>query len=68
MRWSGEKLAQVAEEQQIVKGISPGTIRRWLRADKIKPWRYQSWQHYTDPQFVEKATPVLDLYAQAQPL
>jgi transposase len=64
-RWSGEKLAQVAVEQQIVEAISPGTIRRWLRADKIKPWRYHSWQHSTDPQFVEKATPVLDLYAQA---
>jgi transposase len=68
MRWSGEKLAQVAVEQQLVKRISPGTIRRWLRADKSKPWRYHSWQHSTDPQFVEKATPVLDLYAQAQPL
>jgi transposase len=65
MRWSGEKLAQVAVEQHLVAGVSPGTIRRWLRADKIKPWRYHSWQHSTDPQFVEKATPVLDLYAQA---
>jgi transposase len=67
-RWSGEKLAQVAVEQQIVEAISPGTVRRWLRADKIKPWRYHSWQHSTDPQFVEKATPVLDLYAQAPAL
>lgn len=67
-RWSGEKLAQVAIEQQIVERIAPGTIRTWLRADKIKPWRYHSWQHSTDPQFVEKATPVLDLYAQAQSL
>jgi hypothetical protein len=64
-RWSGEKLAQVAIEQQMVEGIAPGTIRTWLRADKIKPWRYHSWQHSTDPQFVEKALPVLDLYAQA---
>jgi len=64
-RWSGEKLAQVAVEQGIVGTISPGTIRRWLRADKIKPWRYHSWQHSTDPQFVEKAVPVLDLYAHA---
>ena len=38
-RWSGEKLAQVAVAQGIVGAISPGTIRRWLRADKIKPWR-----------------------------
>jgi len=64
-RWSGEKLAQVAVEQHLVATIAPGTIRRWLRADKIKPWRYHSWQHSTDPQFVEKAGPVLDLYAQA---
>jgi len=64
-RWSGEKLAQVAVEQGIVTAIAPGTIRSWLRADKIKPWRYHSWQHSTDPQFVEKAVPVLDLYAHA---
>jgi transposase len=64
-RWSGEKLAQVAVEQQIVARIAPGTIRTWLRHDKIKPWRYHSWQHSTDPQFVEKAAPVLDLYARA---
>jgi transposase len=67
-RWSGEKLAKVAVEQQIVAAISPGTIRRWLRTDKLKPWRYHSWQHSTDPQFVEKAVPVLDLYAQAPAL
>ena len=67
-RWSGEKLAQVAVEQHLVTAIAPSTIRRWLRADKIKPWRYHSWQHSTDPQFVEKATPVLDLYAQAPAL
>jgi hypothetical protein len=67
-RWSGEKLAAVAVEQPIVVGIAPGTSRRWLRADKIKSWRYHSWQHSTDPQFVEKATPVLDLYTQAPAL
>jgi len=64
-RWSGEKLARVAIEQRIVEGIAPSTIRTWLRHDKIKPWRYHSWQHSTDPQFVEKAVPVLDLYEQA---
>jgi len=67
-RWSGEKLAQVAIEQQIVERIAPSTIRTWLRHDKIKPWRYHSWQHSTDPQFVEKAVPVLDLYARAPAL
>ena len=67
-RWSGEKLAQVAVEQQIVAHIAPGTIRAWLRRDKIKPWRYHSWQHSTDPQFVDKASPVLDLYEHAPAL
>jgi hypothetical protein len=67
-RWSGEKLAQVAVEQGLVATISPRTIRRWLRQDKLQPWRYHSWQHSTDPQFVEKAAPVLDLYAQAPAL
>ena len=60
-RWSGEKLAQVAVEKGIVPAISASTIRRWLRQDKIKPWRYHSWQKPADPQFVEKASPVLDL-------
>ena len=68
MRWSGEKLAAVAIEQQIVERISPGAVRTWLREDKIKPWRYHSWQHSRDPQFVEKAAPVLDLYEHAQEL
>jgi DDE superfamily endonuclease len=61
-------LARVAIEQQIVNTIAPSTIRTWLRHDKIKPWRYHSWQHSTDPQFVEKAVPVLDLYEQASGL
>jgi DDE superfamily endonuclease/homeodomain-containing protein len=68
LRWSGETLAQGAVEQQIMEHISPGTIRTWLRADKIKPWRYHSWQHSTDPHLVDKATPVLDLYEHAQAL
>ena len=67
-RWSGEKLAQVAVEQQMVAHISPGTLRTWLRQDKIKPWRYHSWQRSTDPQCVDKAAPVLDLYQHAQEL
>jgi hypothetical protein len=64
-RWSAEKLAEVAVDKEIVPSISPTTIRRWLREDKIKPWRYHSWQKSTDPQFVQKATPVLDLYEHA---
>jgi len=65
-RWSGDKLAQVAIEEKRVQSISPSTVRRWRRQEKIKPWRYHSWQKSTDPDFVAKAAPVLDLYETAQ--
>jgi transposase len=64
-RWIGEKLAQVAVEQNLVDSISPTTVRRLLRQEKIKPWRYHSWQKSTDPDFVVKAAPVLELYESA---
>jgi transposase len=65
-RWNGEKLAAAAVEQKIADKISSATVRTWLREDKIKPWRYHSWQKSTDPDFVAKAGPVLDLYESAQ--
>jgi hypothetical protein len=43
-------------------------MRRKLRGDRINPWRYHSWQKSTDPQFIDKAGPVLELYEQAQAL
>jgi hypothetical protein len=64
-RWSGEKLAQVAGEEKLVHSISPSTCRRFLSEEKIKPWRYHSWQKSTDPDFVAKAGAVLDLYETA---
>ncbi len=67
-RWSAEKLRAVAIETGIVASISASSIRGWLREDKIKPWRYHSWQKSTDPQFVEKAGRVLDLYETAEEL
>src|SRR4030095_10283659 len=36
--------------------------------DKINPGRVRSWQRSTDPQFVAKASPVLDLYEHAPAL
>ena len=67
-RWSSEQRAQVSVEKGIVTAISPSPIRRWWRQDRLKPWRDHSWQPSTDPQLVEKASPVLDLYEQAQGL
>ena len=43
--------------------ISSSTVRRWLHADAIKPWRYRSWIFPRDPDFAAKAARVLDLYA-----
>ncbi len=31
----------------------------------MKPWRFHAWMHRSDENFVAKATPILQLYAQA---
>jgi transposase len=67
-RWSGEKLAQVAAQEGIVDGIGASTIREWLRADKIKPWRYHPWEKPSDPDLVKKGAPVLEVYEKASQL
>jgi transposase len=52
-----------------VASIAASTVGRWLAAEKIRPWRYHSWQHILDPQvFLERARPVLRLYEQAKTL
>ena len=43
--------------------VSASTVRRWLAADAIKPWRHRSWIFPRDPDFAAKAARVLDLYA-----
>jgi DDE superfamily endonuclease len=55
-----------------VKACFPGhtpssrTIGRWLKAERLRPWRYHSWQHIHDPErFLERARPVLHVYGQA---
>jgi hypothetical protein len=48
---------------------SSRTVGRWLKAERLRPWRYQNWQHMHHPeQFLERARPVLQLYMQAQTL
>ncbi|TYT61706.1 IS630 family transposase [Natrialba swarupiae] len=41
---------------------SPSTIAAWLRQAAIKPWTTTSWKTPRDPEFAQKAAPVLDLY------
>jgi len=61
-RWSSLELAAQAVEEGLVEAISSSTVRRWLHADAIKPWRYRSWIFPRDPHFAAKAARVLDLY------
>jgi transposase len=50
---------------------SQTAIWRVLAHDALRPWRYRSWISPRDPHFLERASPVLDLYAcqwQGRPL
>jgi DDE superfamily endonuclease len=49
--------------EQAVSEASASTIGRWLAEDAIRPWRQKSWIFPRDPEFLEKAGRVLDLYA-----
>jgi hypothetical protein len=61
-RFSSDEVAGAAISRGIVAQISGSTVWRWLSEDAIKPWQYRSWIFPRDPQFEQKATPVLDLY------
>lgn len=68
-RWSHAAIAQQLVVLGLVVQIAASTVGRWLAAEKIKPWRYHSWQHILDPQvFLERARPVLWLYGRAREL
>src|SRR5260370_18265276 len=45
------------------------TVGRWLKAERLRPWRYHSWQHLHDLEsFLVRARPVLEAYPQAKAL
>jgi hypothetical protein len=68
-RWSGTELARHVVQDPSLSPISTSTVRRWLKAERLRPWRYHSWQHIHDPvTFLRRARPVLDAYVQAQTL
>ncbi|MFQ5794441.1 MAG: IS630 family transposase [Candidatus Bipolaricaulia bacterium] len=59
-------LSHVAESEFDCGGkVATCTVWRWLKAERIKPWRYHTWQHPIDPNFLAVAKPVLRLYEQA---
>jgi transposase len=68
-------LSELAVEAANVLGTdgapSRSSIWRWLMQDALRPWRHECWIFPRDEQFLERAGPVLDLYAcrwQGQPL
>jgi hypothetical protein len=65
MPWSRQALAEVTARacRALRKPISRRTVWRLLHADALKPWRYAYGIFPRDPQCVEKAAAVLDLYA-----
>jgi DDE superfamily endonuclease len=70
---SRQSLADVTgrARRALGKPISRTTVWRILDGDAIKPWQYKHWIFPRAPRFVEKAGPILDLYAgrwEGQPL
>ncbi len=62
---SRQSLADLVGRAQATLGkkISRTTVWRMLHEAAIKPWQYEHWIFPRDPQFAEKAGPILDLYA-----
>jgi hypothetical protein len=60
-RFSRAELHRLVIERGVCEA-SAATIARWLREDALKPWQHRSWIVPSDPAFLEKAGPVLDLY------
>jgi len=60
-RFSRSELHRFVVERGVSQA-SASTIGRWLSEDAIKPWQHRSWIFARDPDFLEKAGRVLDLY------
>ena len=69
-RWSRAELARRVAQDPSLPRISTSTVGRWLKAERIRPWRYHAWQHFHDPiAFLQRrARPVLEAYGQARAL
>jgi len=68
-RWSRAELARCVAHDPTLPHISTSTVGRWLKAERLRPWRYHTWQHIHDPvSFLQRARPVLRAYGQAQAL
>lgn len=63
-RLSSAMISLVLVGLTVVASISRRTVARWLKAERIKPWRFRSWiTPKSLPEFLARARAVLDLYA-----
>ena len=61
-RLSIEEIRQHVISQGLVAEISGATLWRWLSSDALRPWQHRTWIFPRDPDFADKAGPILDLY------
>jgi len=61
-RFSITEIVREVISQAIVPSVSDSSVWRWLHEDAIRPWFHRSWIYPRDPNFIEKAGKVLDLY------
>lgn len=65
-RWSQSAIARHVAATVTGPAPSSRTVGRWLKAERLRPWRSHSWQHIHNlERFLERARPVLQLYTQA---
>jgi hypothetical protein len=62
-RLSAADLLRVIHRQESLSRVSQSTLTRQLQQDALKPWQYRYWLFPRDPDFVNRACLVLDLYA-----
>ncbi len=67
VRWSAAEIAHCLITLGIVVCISASTVGCWLAQERIRPWRYHTWQYILNPKaFLARARPVRRLYERAQ--
>lgn len=66
--WTCAELARTAIERGVIESISPQSVQRILKSQKLKPWRIHHWlspQVEMDEVFRATVLDVMDLYTRA---
>lgn len=62
-RFSITDLLAIVVQEEGLSDLSHATLARILDQNALKPWRYRYWLFPRDPDFIQKACIILDLYA-----